>query len=425
MKRIVCIVIISSLLLVSSSPTTLRSSVHTTTPIETTDTPLIIPTSTMTAPGEERCPLLSPGFPEDAPPGRLIVFDHDQEKLVAVDLADGERSAIIPPTEQALSYAFSADGKWLAYESQSLDGVDKRLIIANDRGEPMLERPWLDRWFKLAYWVNPEWLIIQMSPDTGGSSTAGNYDRLILYNPYTAGERMLINQFPELHNPLHPKNWKGAGQTIYDPTLERAVFAGLGGSSYVLGNMMSNVILAEVKTFSLWWYPGSAPQWSPDGQYALVSALNAESEYVFEMYALQRDGSIVQLTHFIDFYPSIGIERYSWSPNGKSIAFLYSSSTDRYYPERLAMMDFDSHALVLYCFQGDVTQLNYRNNLKYYYDEQVYAGVVWSPDGSWIILENRFAENASNIILLNPENNLAYMLIEKENVQPIGWMVNP
>jgi hypothetical protein len=26
---------------------------------------------------------------------------------------------------------------------------------------------------------------------------------------------------------------------------------------------------------------------------------------------------------------------------------------------------------------------------------------------------------------LNPEINLAYMLIEKENIQPIGWMVNP
>jgi WD40 repeat protein len=401
------------------------------TPIVSTPSPtgalvsaIFTPTPTLMPAGEERCPDITSSLPENIASGKLILFDHDQRKLVVLDLTSGKRSKIIPETEQALSYAISADGRSLVYESQTLANGNKRLVVMNSLGKQIVKRPWADRWFKIAYWLDAERVVIQMYPDENSNLLAGNHDRLIVFNPFTSQEQMLVNRFPELFGLEYPMNYKGAGLTIYNPALDRAVFAGY--TAFHMADMENEVILASIPTIYINHAPVSSPQWSPDGDHALVAAGYEDLDFMIdELYIIDSNGWIERLTHFIDNSSSAGIGEFSWSPDGKRISMLFSTSPSQFDYTRLALLDPITHRLTAYCLQANIYARGFRKNLKYFYDDQVYSGVVWSPFGDQLIIENRLSENESNIILLDIENDLGYMLIESQNLQPIGWMVDP
>jgi hypothetical protein len=54
-------------------------------------------------------------------------------------------------------------------------------------------------------------------------------------------------------------------------------------------------------------------------------------------------------------------------------------------------------------------------------DGNVYKGVVWSPDSRQLIIENRFSENSSRIVLIDVDKQDAYEILNNVNYLPVGW----
>ena len=78
----------------------------------------------------------------------------------------------------------------------------------------------------------------------------------------------------------------------------------------------------------------------------------------------------------------------------------------------------------VYCIEGDTsikTIFDYRKNPYGFSDPNIYKAVVWSPDSRQLIIENRYLEDASRIILVDVEGKTAYEILNNVNYQPVGW----
>lgn len=260
-------------------------------------------------------------------------------------------------------------------------------------------------------------MVIQLKP-------FGNSDLLVL-NPFVDEQQKLTFHSPKLYSLEYPPNWRGAGPIIYDPSLQRAAIAGIN-DVYFLADVENGRILASIQSISFLQFSTRSPQWSPDGTQVIIAASNAPLMDFKndELFSVNRDGIVTKLTEFNNLSITLGITRYGWSPDGRYIAFLFVLSPSQHAGEQLALLNTNTAQLYTYCIQADTTG-NYRKNLNGFYDDQIYSGVIWSPNSKQMIVENRIETNQSKIILVDLEQNTAFDIIDKENLQPIGWMVNP
>ena len=385
------------------------------TPALATHTPALTPVATGSANIEAICPQITQGLPGNGlTSGELVMVDHDNNSLVWFDLQSGEHSPVASTSEQLLSYAVSPGGKWLAAEAQNLSSKKKRLIVLTAQGKQVVNLPWKDEWWKIAYWLDNQQLILNSNP-------YGNADLFIL-DPFTGEQKQLSIHSPQIYSLEYPPDWRGAGPIIYDPSLQRAVFAG-ANDVYYLWDVEDGKSLASVQTISFLQFPTKAPQWSPDGSQVLLAAPNKSLDYANdELFSINSTGAITKLTDLMSIYSKASIDRYNWSPDRQYAALFFEAAPSKYIGERLALLNPSTKEFTSYCIQGDVTG-NYRKNIRHLYDDQIYTGVLWSPDSQQIIVENRVADNLSKIILVDIAPNIAFDVMDG-NFQPIGWMVS-
>jgi len=348
--------------------------------------------------------------------GKLVLFDHDKNNLAFFDLLSGKREPVIPEGERANSYAVSTNGKWLAYESQGISLETEHLIVITAQGDQVISLPWEKEWWKVAYWLDDQRLIIQLRP-------FGNSDLLVM-NPFANKQQKISFHSPNIYSLEYPPNWRGTGPIIYSPSLKQAVFAG-ANNTYFLAEAESGHILASLQSISFLQFPTKAPMWSPDGTQVLISAPIESLDYMNdELFSVSQTGVITKLTGLMDIYSRVSINRYNWSPDGQYIALFLALSPTQYNGEQLALLNPSTRQFNAYCIQGDITE-DYRKNLNGFYDDQIYTGAIWSPDSRQVLVENRINKSVSNVILLDIGKNIAFQIISDENVQPLGWMVSP
>ena len=366
--------------------------------------------------GEEVCPeVKSISSNDNNFTGRLLVVDHDQKHLLFYKLATDEMTPVLEHNEEPVTYAVSPNGFWLAIETLDSDTHQPRLKIISLIDEETISLPWKEGWIRIAYWLDNQRFFIQSTP-------FDRYD-LVLVDPFTDNERTVSFESEDMFNLEWPPDWKGAGPVSYSPDLSYLVFASWN-NEYVLAEAKNGETLSIIQYISFHQFPNKSPQWSPDGSTVLVPVPLNSMEYMNdELFAMHTDRTVTRLTNFTEVYERISINRYSWSPDGKKIAVLYSSSGEKE-GEQFAIMNFQEQRLIPYCLQADQTNGNYRTNLYTYYDQVIYDGVIWSPDGSQLIVENRIEKNRSTSYLIDLNNHAVYPLFRDENLQVVGWMVD-
>jgi Tol biopolymer transport system component len=430
MKKLLCVFLLAlALFSISCGPIAVKPTYPINATPSATDQPVLAipPTSLPVAANTsvpdsgmgEICPGITLGLPAtNISLGTLVLVDHDRNDLIFFDLQTGNRTSVASAGERTYSYAVSPNGKWLAYELQDSSSKKEELIIVTAKGEKSARFPWKDEWRNIAYWLDDQRLIIKLMP-VGYKPFV-----FLILNPFTNEQQTLIPDFSGIYPMESPPDWREAGPVIYDPSLQRAVFAGIN-NVYVVWDVPMKKPLTTLRALSFINFPTKAPQWSPDSNEVLIATSNA-SPFDFvndELFSIDQSGSVTKLTNFADVSYSIGITRYSWSPDGSYVAMFFVEVPSGYSGEQLAIIDTANHKINHYCIQGDITLQGFRKNERGFYDDVVYAGVIWSPNGSQIVVENRIAENLSNIILVDITKNLAFQIIDNENVQPIGWMV--
>ncbi len=400
-------------------PTETRENV---TPMPLNNNQLVSPASTELAHSEvtetvvtETCPNIEPSLRSHSTDlGKILFIEYDQYKIMSLDLDTWVARPFIPDNEIVYSFALSYNGKWLAYQSEDVSTHEKRLAVVTGTGNKVFNIPWEDEWEKVSYWLDNDHIVIKK---TGDETPA-----LLILDPFSNDRKELISKFPNIYFLEYPPDWNGSGRVVYDSTLTRAVYAGTN-QRYVLWNVETNSHILYLQTTSFLQFPVKAPQWSLDGNQVIMAAPGKSLEYMNdELFLINRNAGITKLTNLSDNYDRVSIDRYSWSPDGSYIALLFSADPSNYNLDRLAILNYFSSNIDLYCIQGNLMS-DYRRNPQGDYDLITYTGVAWSPDSHKVLLENRTAENSSRIIMIDVVENTAYQILEGD-MSPIGWILN-
>ena len=141
---------------------------------------------------------------------------------------------------------------------------------------------------------------------------------------------------------------------------------------------------------------------------------------MYELYSVDKDGKTTQLTHLTDYYPRVYIDDFSWSPDGRSIAFWFSSwqktnlSYDAVGNRYLAILDTTTGLVTNTCINGENdASIGVRR----------YPAPLWSPDSKQIVVQSQISEVSFQTVLIDIRQGRAFKI--GEDLAPVGWMTVP
>jgi Tol biopolymer transport system component len=293
-------------------------------------------------------------------------------------------------------------------------------------------------WFTASRWFDDQHLLIRTTNETPPYTVE-------LFNPFTGETRALIPDFPGISQ--KEVDWEFSGPVSYDHSLVYAVYAFWDSDKaeheYVLYNISSKTRLATLAGSShetAYIFSGriasrdgvsnNPPQWSPDDtSAAVISSAPEKPGAIDEIFAVTKDGEIQRLTYFANSYNTARINNLSWSPDGNSIAFWvsldpapYELPQNAYQNVNLAVLDTKTLEITIYCLNGDnIGETNGAPSTPKFLSYGVPAP-IWSPDGTQLVIENRYADDNSRLLILDIPAGKSFELLK--NVVPQGWM-NP
>jgi dipeptidyl aminopeptidase/acylaminoacyl peptidase len=365
-----------------------------------------------------KCLEISPQAPQDL--NGVIVLDGAvyYSPSYLVETSSGREIQVFPNDEPVGSFAVSPDGEWLAYlkDNASQPGTPYVVLTKSD-GEPrytlMSEKPvneiigWLDsqRLLLVNYYLDPWGPLEPPNP-------------LIVLDPFIGQQQELLPDYPKIYYAYPPiESW---GPTVYDPTLSLVVYPRVseGRLLMALWNRETEQDIATLGGVVF-----HTPQWSPDGLRVAIVRSKSESQEPQpvdqEIFTLSRDGEITQLTNLSPYYSKVLIGPFSWSPDGRHIAFWLSVEGETFpdlYPDvpvltdpvrRLAIVDTVTQEITNYCVPGSLTGFP----------------PSWSPEGQGLLLENSYDRSSSpknHVYVIDLVQGLAFQIAE--NLSPVGWM---
>jgi Tol biopolymer transport system component len=95
---------------------------------------------------------------------------------------------------------------------------------------------------------------------------------------------------------------------------------------------------------------------------------------IFDLYIVSRDGVVAQSTDFSEYFSRTDIAAYSWSPNGRYIAFAMTGWRGDAFLPTWALLDTETHEVTNYCLQP------------YFYPGTA-RPPIWSPNGDQFVVE--------------------------------------
>jgi hypothetical protein len=418
-KIFFCVVSFALLLSSCAPAQPTLTAVLTVTSVPPTETPLPTATSTPepTATASDMktvCPQISIGK-ENVATGRLLLVDYDTDRIVAVDLETMKAGEPISTDDQkVLSTTMSPNGNWVAYEALNKSTNEAEIVVkgvGGTTGEKEIHIPWKQNKGILGYWLSNEVIMLKL--------WSNDYHRALIMNPFSGESKELVANFPAMF--FDPLDWNGVGPFAYNSTLNRVVYANYN-QSYVMWDIDDNEPLITLQSISFINFSTKAPQWTLDGTKVLIAAPKQSLNFMNdELYSIDIDGNATILTDLSNYYSEVSIDQYSWSPDERYVAMLAYFSPNEIEGEQLVVLDTQTKNMDIYCLKGDLTSDYRRRNQHGMYNEIVYKGVVWSPDGNRLVVENRTSENSSSIILVNILTKSAYEVLNGVNYQPIGW----
>jgi hypothetical protein len=306
------------------------------------------------------------------------------------NLKDASTKAIDTANQSVWDVAVSPGRNVLAY-SWFNDSTSKwEVVLVSSSGNPT-EVTWSsDKEFSFRNWLNDHQLLILQ--DANYVIADPSQDSQVSYSP---------QNFPEF-NLYHSDYF-----VSFDPLLSKVIYR--NGKINVF-DLNKKVILSHIKDG---YDRTPIVSWRPFGdQAAIVTTISLEQSLnglPDEIFILENDGQIRQLTHlFENFGLPLSIDTISWSPDGSKIAFWLH---DKEANTTLMVTDYETGKSVNYCIT---------NNSGASFPISVSAP-IWSPDGKYLMVENRYANDKNRVLIVELSTNSAFPIAE--NASPVGWMV--
>jgi hypothetical protein len=286
----------------------------------------------------------------------------------------------------------SSDGKLLAYSRFNTAASKWELSLVDATGS-LKKAAWSSEdVFRFDGWVNNHQLAILQGSKFMIVDTA--QDSQLSFSP---------SDFPDF------EPYVSYFSVSFDPSMTRAVYTSGKITFWDLG---TKTIVTQIDD-SFDRAPAVAWQ-SSGGRAAIVAPINTGRKthnWSDEILIVERDGQSRQLTHLYEaFGLSQNIANLSWSPDASKIAFWLPDGTGN---KTLMVADVLTGNVTNYCI------LNVTNDHFPIY----LPAPIWSPDGSQLLVENRYASDKSKLLIVDPLANIAFPIAE--NANPVGWMIKP
>jgi Tol biopolymer transport system component len=288
-------------------------------------------------------------------------------------------------------FSVSPDGNWMLYTGFNEELEEFYLVFQSVDGKVVNSYPWSDfSGTTPLYWLDNEWLVM-WKPNQGPE-----LDSLVFLNIFTGENKELLPDYPDIFSDDYGSQWPT--NTVYDPSLTRVIY--FQDTILVYWDMLTNQSIIEIPNHSR---VRDRPKWSPNGkQFVYLEAIYKRGKYVKgELVLVSWEGEKSPLTHLGDFYDEWKIYRYTWSPDGKYIAFWLNY--------RLAVLDVVNQKVTDYCIVTTNRDVPYLP--------------LWSPDSRHLAIAVLEDNRDSRTILVDIMNGYAAQITE--NWVPEGWMVSP
>lgn len=420
------------IILTSTIPTATLTFTPGNTPTTTrTVTPTFLPTKTPTSFPKAKVVTQCVDFvtekPTDFKRTGILVLTSDKVTgpTIFLDLKDDTLN-LLPQKENEWirGLEVSPNRKFLAYHQTIVNlgaksgdqfYIDDQIIIIDTGLHPLGNIPYhrakthppeLDGSWESWYWLDNEHLVID---------TQSLPENMLIINPFTGEEKTMIADYPVI-DLLFDVNQLWDAPVIFNPSLSRAVYIGAHlekpRTSLVLLDVLSMEILLDFPTNS--YYALDRPRWSPDEKqfaYAISSETNSNGDVTIdEIFIVDDEGNISQVTDFENAYGYSTIGKFSWSPTGEKIAFWWRNSSES--KSELAIVDVSTHQVTTFCLQEGYPMY--------------LIPPIWSPDGEQLLVAVKKPGSEGDntyVVLVDPEKGIAIEIAQ--NMIPAGWMVSP
>ena len=382
-------------------------------PMETrTATPSLTSTVPKPEPFVNNCIKLSDGLPPPVyRPNDILLLREDEApyRPYLLNLAGGVKTSLTGPSgEDILRIFVSPDRQWLAYDTHSY------IVLANTKGKTLKQISREKDWTFFWGWLDNDHLMVTRKADREAITPA----TLVVISLSSGQSQELVQlEYPDFdQSDFLP--WQ-FNRVIYDPTLTLAIYPSHAGKpgSVTLLDISNNKILAVLPANVVFTQP---PKWSPDQGAFVIAGTTTQTKlkngspwYNQELFLVDRNGNITQLTHFTEKYSFVKIGNARWSPDGRKIAFWFTIQEDT--DEQIAVLDLNTHQIINYCVTGRESHLGGSSE------------IVWSPD-SQIIIFNHYESNdtPAEVMWIDVENEWGkYGAVMGAGFTVSGWLVSP
>lgn len=406
------------------------------TPAQPTPT---LPLGTPTIPPEARlkiqCLDVASIFPPQAASEGVIIlmsYTYPHPETILLDLATGSKTELSQQDESWQMVGVSPDRTKMAYalgrwDEKSGAVTREELVVAAANGQVQKSIPWEKGWSDWSPgWLDNDRLIIDLALNDPDESAARKPVTFLMLNPYTGERRVLQPNYPDIMAEYPVFHWGRWSETVYDPALTRVVYPS-SRDGVVLWDMESHRALANVANYFL-----NPPVWSPDGsRFVLTKNFTYSQEpesWGDELFTVSRDGQqVLPVTSLTAYYPYAAMWQYTWSPDGNRIAFWLVTDReafagDDYTYERLAVLDLPRQEVTEYCIPLDPWGKDHRALLPVPSSIWVSGDTtpLWSPNSQQLVVESRYAKDASRVILIDVVWDFAVQIAD--TMHPEGWM---
>jgi Periplasmic component of the Tol biopolymer transport system len=253
-------------------------------------------------------------------------------------------------------------------------------------------------------WLNEEQVIIN--------------NPILLISPFKNTQEKIQPFIPNYFAPteiIYDWLFYGRLKNVYDPSMTRMLYPTIdskGKANVTLRDVEKGLDLTSFPTSYGW---GSSPAWSLDGG-KLAIALNSVSfddfkdndHLQFEIFITDRNGEKLFTTNLASLSQTVYITNLSWSPNGRYIAFWFSSDKDHLHDHmQLAIFDTQNQTISRYC-----------NNSG---DDYIRFSPIWAPTNDYLLIAYRVpSERDISSLMLNIVDGKAWVV--KSGFEPLGWL---
>lgn len=313
-------------------------------------------------------------------------------ELSLLDLKDGTSTKIDTSNQSIDILEVSPDRHTLAYTWFNNSTEKWELVFIDSVGHRQRVAWSSEQGFFFQDWLNNHQLLIRQD------------SVYLVVDPYKESQVSIApSDFPDFNS------WDLKAFLSFDPSLSKVIYKSYAHIKIL--DLDSNTAITSLidgidRVLIV--------KWSFSGERAaVVATVSSEQKsdgfgLPNEIFVVEKNGQVRQLTHLFDtFGLPLEIDSISWSPDGSKIAFWID---DTGMDTTLMVADYETGSIVNYCI-GNIFESAFPSRV---------SAPIWSPDGKYMMIENRYESDKNKVLIVDISNHYAFPIAE--NASPVGWM---